>query len=88
MKILKISIISITLMLFSITSYADECANIKMDSSVNIIKKLKCKAGGSSNNVEASSAESSSESTENLSEPKEKKKGILSKLFKKPTWVK
>ena len=88
MKLLKTITIVTILMLFSITSYSDECANIKMNSSVNILKKLQCKAGGGSNSEVTSSAEINSEAAANLSEPKEKKKGIFSKLFKKPTWVK
>jgi hypothetical protein len=81
MKILKLIPAIFILTLFNITSYADECTDIKMDSSVNIIKKLKCKASGEY----VSTTEVAEEET---TEDSPKKKGILSKLFKKPTWMK
>ena len=55
-----------------------------MDSSVNIIKKLKCKASGSKDpKIEQNESYST-----NATDSGKKKKGILSKLFKKPTWAK
>ena len=75
-----IFILSLFLMLFySNTSFAVNCADIKMDSSVNIIKKLKCKT---SNNT-VSSESTASETVEK----KEKKKNGWS-LWKKPEWMK
>jgi len=76
MKILKIISIIIILTFFNSTSYAENCSDIKMNSSVNIIKKLKCKTTGEVTSEVATTEEG------------EKKKGILSKLFKKPTWMK
>ena len=81
MKILKVIPVIIILTLINTSSYAESCSDIKMNSSVNIIKKLKCKA---SDNTEASN-ESAEVST---SEEEVKKKGVLGKLFKKPTWMK
>ena len=80
MKILKLISIIIIFTLFNATSYAENCADIKMNSSVNIIKKMKCKASGNDTSSEISETESTEEGT--------KKKGILSKIFKKPTWMK
>ena len=77
MKILKLLPLLLILSLYSTTSLAEDCDSIKMDSSVNILKKLKCKAGG-----DVSMSAESSEST------KEKKDGILSKIWKKPEWMK
>jgi len=82
MKILKIVSIIIIFTLFNTVSYSENCADIKMNSSVNIIKKLKCKSSGENNVV------SSEVSTTGETEEVEKKKGILSKLFKKPSWMK
>tara|TARA_B100001123_G_C14820385_1_gene831951 strand:- start:447 stop:677 length:231 start_codon:yes stop_codon:yes gene_type:complete len=49
MKILKFLPLLLILTLYNTGSFAGDtdCDNIKMDSSVNIVKKLKCKAGGS-----------------------------------------
>ena len=82
MKILKIIPIIIILTFFNSTSYAENCSDIKMNSSVNIIKKLKCKS-----TAEPSEVASEVATTEETEEGG-KKKGILSKLFKKPTWMK
>ena len=77
MKILKLLQLLLILSLYSSTSLAQDCDSIKMDSSVNIIKKLKCKAGGDV----SMNAEGSETTTE-------KKDGILSKIWKKPEWMK
>ena len=77
MKILKLLPLLLILTLYSSTSLAGDCDSIKMDSSVNIIKKLKCKAGRDV----SMNAESSETATE-------KKDGILSKIWKKPEWMK
>ena len=45
MKILELLPLLLILSLYSTTSLAEDCDSIKMDSSVNILKKLKCKAG-------------------------------------------
>jgi hypothetical protein len=84
MKLLKLLTILITLTIFSSVAYSENCSDIKMDSSVNIIKKLKCKASGS-DETKIEQNESTSTSVEDSGK---KKKGILSKLFKKPTWAK
>ena len=76
MKILKLLPIIFILSLFSLNSYAEDCDAIKMDSSVNIIKKLKCKAGKSSGE------------TSSVTEEKNEKKGFLSKIWKRPEWTK
>mgnify|MGYP006163747981 FL=1 len=78
MKILKIIPITIMLTLANTSLYAENCSDIKMNSSVNIIKKLKCKSSGGT----GMSTESSSESSEVAGEKKK------FKLFKKPTWMK
>ena len=80
-KILKIITVTFILTLYNTTSYANECTDIKMNSSVNIIKKLKCKASGEY----VSTSEVTAEET---ADDSPEKKGILSKLFKKPTWMK
>jgi len=81
MKILKVIPVIIILTLINTSSYAEICSDIKMNSSVNIIKKLKCKA--------SSNTEASYESTEvSTSEEEVKKKGILGKLCKKTSWMK
>ena len=77
MKILKLLPLLLILTLYSSTSLAGDCDSIKMDSSVNIIKKLKCKA----RRDVSMNAESSETATE-------KKDGILSKIWKKPEWMK
>ena len=77
MKILKLLPLLLILSLYSSTSLAQDCDSIKMDSSVNIIKKLKCKAGGDV-----------SIDTESSATTTEKKDGILSKIWKKPEWMK
>ena len=77
MKILKLLPLLLILSLYSSNSFAVDCDSIKMDSSVNIFKKLKCKAGG-----DVSMSTESSEST------KKNKDGILSKIWKKPEWMK
>ena len=77
MKIFKLLPLLLILSLYSSTSFAQDCDAIKMDSSVNIVKKLKCKAGGDV----SMNAESSETTTE-------KKDGILSKIWKKPEWMK
>ena len=77
MKILKLLPLLLILSLYSTTSLAEDCDSIKMDSSVNILKKLKCKSG-----ADVSMNTESSEST------KKNKDGILSKIWKKPEWMK
>ena len=77
MKILKLLPLLLILSLYSSTSLAQDCDSIKMDSSVNIVKKLKCKAGGDV-----------SIDTEGSETTTEKKDGILSEMWKKPGWRK
>ena len=77
MKILKLLPLLLILTLYSSTSLADDCDSIKMDSSVNIIKKLKCKAGGDVS-IDTEGSETTTET----------KDGILSKIWKKPEWMK
>ena len=77
MKILKLLSLLLILSLYSSNSFAVDCDSIKMDSSVNILKKLKCKAGGD--------VAMNSESSEGT---KKNKDGILSKIWKKPEWMK
>ena len=78
MKILKLLPLLLILSLYNSNSFAaEDCEDIEMSSSVNIVKKLRCKAG-----FETSASAASSEST------KEKKNGILSKIWQKPEWVK
>ena len=74
MKILKLTSILLLLVLFNTNSFAEDCDSIKMDSSVNIIKKIKCKAGDSSASSETSTST-------------DKKKDGWS-LWKKPEWMK
>ena len=73
MIIFKFLAILFVLFVFNSNAYAEDCDAIKMNSSVNIIKKMKCKAGGD---------------TSVSSESSEKKDGILSKIWKKPEWMK
>mgnify|MGYP006157160879 CR=1 FL=1 len=79
MKILKLLPVLIIISLYNTKSFAVDCSEIKMDSSVNIFKKLKCKASSTG----TSSASSSTETVEK----KEKKEGGW-KLWKKPEWMK
>ena len=76
MRLLKLLPILFVLTLFNSSVLAEDCAEIKMNSSVNILKKMKCNAFNAKNNI--SSSENSSE----------KKDGILSKIWKKPEWMK
>ena len=76
MRLLKLLPILFVLTLFNSSVLAEDCAEIKMNSSVNILKKMKCNALNAKNNI--SSSENSSE----------KKDGILSKIWKKPEWMK
>ena len=75
MKLLKYITLVSVFTLFSFYTYAANCDDIKMDSSVNIVKKLKCKAGSDSGATETSSSENKSE-------------GTGWKLWKKPEWMK
>ena len=79
MKLLKILPVLLILSLYSFNSFAEDCAAIKMDSSVNIVKKLKCKVQGGTQQSEITTTENSTQ---------EKKNGILSKIWKKPEWMK
>jgi len=74
MKIFKLLPILLIFSLYNSSSFAEnvDCDSIKMNSSVNIVKKLKCKAGASMS--------SESEKTES-------KEGGW-KLWKKPEWMK
>ena len=76
MKIIKLLPLVFILTLFSTYAYSEDCDSIKMNSSVNIIKKMKCKAGNT---------DTSSSATESSVE---KKDGILSKIWKRPEWTK
>jgi len=81
MKVIKIISIILMLNIFNTTSYAfeEDCNTIKQ----NIVKKLACKAMG------GSSGSSQSEiSTQDESSTTEEKTGIMSKLFKRPNWMK
>ena len=84
MKLLKIIPVLLILSLCSFNSYAEDCSTIKMDSSVNIIKKLKCKASG----TETSKSSQQTEVTTTENSAQKEKKGILSKIWKKPEWMK
>ena len=75
MKILKLLPLLIILSLYNSISFAEDCAAIKKDSSVNIIKKIKCNLSGSSSFT--SSDEGSAEKNEGEW-----------KLWKKPEWMK
>ena len=81
MKLIKVIPVLLILSLYSSPSFAEDCSEIKMDSSVNILKKLKCKATGEGSSGNASAAAETEA-------PKEKKDGILGKLFQKPKWMK
>ena len=74
MKILKLTSILFLVLLFNTYSLADDCDSIKMDSSVNIIKKIKCKAGDSSASSETSTSTDKKESGWSF--------------WKKPEWMK
>ena len=76
MKIFKLLPLLLILSLYSSTSLAEDCDSIKMDSSVNVLKKLKCKTGSSDTSA-------SSETTEAT----EKDEGGW-KIWKKPEWMK
>ena len=73
MKLLKYIPLVLIFTLYSSNASALDCSEIKMDSSVNIIKKLKCKAGQTDGGTETSSTEDS---------------GAGWKLWKKPEWMK
>jgi hypothetical protein len=72
MKIFKLLALLLVLSLFNSNSFAEDCASIPKDSSVNIFKKIKCNITGK---TEASA------STE-----AEKESGW--KIWKKPDWMK
>ena len=74
MKLLKFIPISLIMVLYSSNSFAMDCSSIKMDSSINIIKKIQCKAGR--------------DVSTDTSTTTEKKDGVLSKIWKKPEWMK
>jgi len=74
MKFLKFISIILFLILVNTSSFAEDCESIKMDSSVNIIKKIKCKAGHDTGYTENSASE-------------EKKIGGWT-FWKKPEWMK
>ena len=78
MKILKFLPLLLILSLYNSNSFAAEnCDDIKMNSTVNIVKRMKCKTG-----------HDVTTSTESSGITKEKKDGILSKIWQKPEWVK
>ena len=78
MKIFKFLPLLLILSLYNSNTFAAEnCDDIKMNSTVNMVKKMKCKAGN-----DVTTNVGSSEST------KKKKDGILSKIWKKPEWMK
>ena len=81
MKIIKLLPLLLILTLFNTKVAAQEdCSQIKNNSSVNILKKLKCKSTGSSEfSTQASDAQVSDANGE-------KKSGW--KLWKKPEWMK
>ena len=74
MKILQCLSILLFLILVNTSSFAEDCESIKMDSSVNIIKKLKCKTGQSTSNTETSTSNEKKESGWTF--------------WKKPEWMK
>ena len=79
MKIFKLLPLLLILTLYNSTSLAGDCDSIKMDSSVNVIKKIRCKAAGGGS-VESSTETSSAETSE------EQEGGW--KLWRKPEWMK
>ena len=89
MKLFKFIAILLVFSLYNSTSYAEDCSAIKMDSSVNIIKKIKCKASNREAGIETSTT------TKDTNETKETtgEKNILGvekgwKIWKKPEWMK
>jgi len=72
MKIFKLLPLIVILSFFSSNSFAEDCASIPKDSSVNIFKKIKCHIAGKT------PAPASTET--------EKESGR--KLWKKPEWMK
>ena len=75
MKIFKLLALLLVLSLFNSNSFAEDCASIPKDSSVNIFKKIKC-------NITGKTEASASTETE-----KTKKEGDF-KIWKKPEWMK
>jgi hypothetical protein len=72
MKIFKLLPLLLVLSLFSSNSFAEDCASIPKDSSINIFKKIKC-------NITGKTEASVSTETE---------KGSGWKIWKKPEWMK
>ena len=72
MKIFKLLALLLVLSLFNSNSFAEDCASIPKDSSVNIFKKIKC-------NITGKTETSTSAETE-------KESGW--KIWKKPEWMK
>ena len=72
MRILKLLPLLLILSVFSSNSFAEDCASIPKDSSINIFKKIKC-------NITGKTEASVSTKTE---------KGSGWKIWKKPEWMK
>ena len=73
MKIFKLMPLLLIISLFSSNSFADDCASIPKDSTVNIFKKIKCNITGNT--------------TTSTETEKTKKEGDW-KIWKKPEWMK
>ena len=73
MKLLKFIPLTLIIVLYNSNSFAVDCSSIKMDSSVNIIKKIQCKSG--------------QDVSTDTSTTTEKKEGGW-KIWKKPEWMK
>jgi hypothetical protein len=78
MKIFKLLPLLLVLSLFSSNSFAEDCASIPKDSSINIFKKIKCNITGKTE---------ASVSTETEKTEKTKKEDGF-KIWKKPEWMK
>ena len=89
MKLFKFIPIFLFFTLYNSTTYAVDCSSIKMDSSVNIIKKIKCKATTKGEETQTSTTTKATKATKETTG----KKNILGvedgwKIWKKPGWMK
>jgi hypothetical protein len=73
MKIFKLLPVLLVLSLFTSISFAEDCASIPKNSTVNIFKKIKCSLTGNT--------------TTSTETEKTKKEGDF-KIWKKPEWMK
>ena len=83
MKLLKFIPLTLIIVLYNSNSFAVDCSSIKMNSSMNVIKKLQCKAG---KDVSSDTSTTTEKSTD-TSTTTEKKEGGW-KIWKKPEWMK